>query len=125
MPSLTELSTAGLRDAGDAVETVIEFRDYLPPGGMLLMLAGRWRDDIRELLKVPPLERVSRSPERKKFDDLKAAELDRLFEAVLMLNGRFTGYMDDPELVRRLADVLAQVGSARVARVILEEAKAS
>lgn len=39
MPSLPELSTAGLRAAGDAIETVIDFREYLPPGGMLLKAA--------------------------------------------------------------------------------------
>jgi hypothetical protein len=89
------------------------------------MLAGRWRDDIRELLAMPPLGRVKRSPKIKAIEGIEDADLDRLFEAVLMLNRRFTGYMDDPELVRRLADVLAQVGSARVARVIPEEAKAS
>ena len=125
MSSLTELSTAGLRDAGDAVETVIEFRDYLPADGMLLMLAGRWRDDIRELLGMPPLGPVKRGPKIKAIEGITDSDLDRLFEAALMLNGRFTGYMDDPELVRRLSDVLAQVGSARVARVIPEEAKAS
>jgi hypothetical protein len=40
MPSLTELSTENLRDAGVAVETVIEFRDYLPPGGALRTRGG-------------------------------------------------------------------------------------
>jgi hypothetical protein len=74
---------------------------------------------------MPPLNPASRGPERKRLDDLEAAELDRLFEAVLMLSGRFTGYMDDPELPRRLADVLALVGSARVARIIPLSGRAS
>ena len=53
MPSLPELSTANLRNAGDAIETLIEFRDYLPPGGMMLMQAGQFRDQIRALLALP------------------------------------------------------------------------
>ena len=97
MPSLTELSTAQLRDAGDAVETLIDFRGYLLPGGMLLMLAGKFRDDIRELLGMPPLERVSRGQERKKYDSMKDAEVDRLGKAVAILNSVFAPYMDDAD----------------------------
>lgn len=37
MPSLTELSKAELRDAGDAIETLIEFRDYLPGSDGVLL----------------------------------------------------------------------------------------
>lgn len=125
MPSLTELSTAGLRDAGDAVETVIEFRDYLPPGGMLLMLAGKFRDDIRELLGMPALGRVSRGQERTKYDSMKDAEVDRLGKAVAILNSVFAPYMDDPELVRLIRNVLAEVAFEKAGRRVLEEAKAS
>jgi hypothetical protein len=47
---LTELPKADLRAAGDAIETLIEFRAYLPPAGPLVMLAGKFRDDIRDAL---------------------------------------------------------------------------
>lgn len=125
MPSLTELSTAQLRDAGDAVETLIDFRGYLLPGGMLLMLAGKFRDDIRELLGMPPLERVSRGQERKKYDSMKDAEVDRLGKAVAILNSVFAPYMDDAELVRLIRNVLAEVAFEKAGRRVLEEAKAS
>jgi hypothetical protein len=125
MPAITELSTAELRDAGDAVETLIAFRDYLPPGGMLLMLAGKWRDDIRELLGMPPLERVSRGAERESLKALADAELDRLAGAVILLTDAFTRYMDDPELPRHLTDLLAVIVFERRARVGAEEAKVS
>jgi hypothetical protein len=125
MRTIADLSKDDLRVAGDAIETVIEFRAYLPTDGMLIMLAGKYRDDIRELLGMPLLEPVSHEPECKKLEALKGADLDRLFEAVLILNGRFTGYMDDPELPRCLADVLARVGYARAARIVAAEAKAS
>lgn len=125
MPSLTELPTDNLRIAGDAIETVIEFRDYLPPGGMLVMLAGRWRDDIRELLSVPPLDRVSCGPDRKKLSAMEDADLYRLAEAVILLVGAFTGSMDDPELPRQLNDLLSTIVLARNARAGVEDARAS
>ena len=124
MRSLTELPTAELRDAGDATETLIEFRDYLPHGGMLLMLAGRFRDDIRELLGMPSLGRVTRSQERKKYDSMKDADLDRLGKAAAILNSRFAGYMDDPELARLIGNVLAEVAFENAGRLVHEEAKA-
>ena len=125
MRTIADLSKDQLRVAGDAIETVLEFRAYLSTDGMLIMLAGKFRDDIRELLGVPSLPRVSRATERKALGGMEAAELDRLFEAVLILNGGFTRYMDDPELPKCLADVLGRVGFERAARIVAAEAKAS
>lgn len=125
MPSLPELSTANLRNAGDAIETLIEFRDYLPPGGMMLMQAGQFRDQIRALLALPAAPRVSRGPERKTLDTLEDAELERLFGAVFLLVGGLTGYMDNPELPRHLTNVFRAIIFEREARVIAEEVKAS
>ena len=84
MPSLTELSIDDLRHGEDAVETLIEFRDYLPPGDALLALALTFRDDIRELLGMPVLPRVSRSPGRKPIDGLEDADLGRLNRALVI-----------------------------------------
>jgi hypothetical protein len=125
MRTIADLPKDDLRVAGDAIETVIEFRAYLPTDGMMIILAGRFRDDIREELGVPPLTPAGRGPERKLLDDMEDADLGRLLEAVLILNGRFTGYMDDPELPKCLADVLARVGHVRTARIVALEAKAS
>jgi hypothetical protein len=125
MPAITQLSTDSLREAGDAIETVIEFRDYLPQGGMLLMLAGKWRDDIRELLGMTTLDRVSRRPDRQKLDGLEDGDLDRLAGAVILLVGAFKCHMDDPELPRQLTDVLGMITLERRARAGTEEARAS
>jgi hypothetical protein len=125
MPSLTELSTAELREAGDAAETLIEFAEYLPPGGMLLMLAGKFRDEIRELLRMPPLARVSRGLGRKALDGLENAELYRLTKAVNTLLGHFEPYLQDPEMVRLLATVLDGIGIEFVAQPLAERAEAS
>ena len=125
MPSLTELSTAELRDAGDAAETLIEFAEYLPPGGMLLMLAGKFRDDIRELLRMPPLARVSRGLGRKTVDGLENAELGRLTKAVNTLLGHFEPHLQDPEMVRLLGTVLDGSGSNLSHSPLAERAVAS
>jgi hypothetical protein len=125
MPSLTELSTEDLRDAGVAVETVIEFRDYLPPDRALLERAGKLRDDIRELLALPEAPRVSRSPERRMLRDMADADLDRLVKAVHTLLSRFEDYVEDAGMSRHLATVLSALGFELVARTMAEEAKAS
>jgi hypothetical protein len=132
MSSLTELSTAELRDAGDAVETLIEFRDYLPLGGMLLMLAGRFRDAVRKELGVPSVPRVTRGPELKRLQQLKDDDLDALAYAVGDLVTRLRRVIEDAELGRLLDEVNAELlllmvdrdKAAEAARAA-EEAKAS
>jgi hypothetical protein len=125
MPAITQLSTDKLRIAGDSIETVIEFRDYLPQGGMLLMLAGRWRDDIRELLALPTLGRATHGPERKKLSTLDESDLYRLAEAVIVLVGEFKSSMDDPELHAQLTDFLGAIVIERNTRAGAEEARVS
>jgi len=122
---LTELSRDDLRVVLAAVETLIEFRDYLPPGGMLLMLAGRFRDDIRELLGLPLLGRVSRGPERKALNDLEDADLARLSRAVVVLYPEYEAYIDDPEMIRLLARVFSEVAVVIARRATTEEVKVS
>jgi hypothetical protein len=107
MTTVKELSIDDLRVAGDAIETLIDLRTYLPADGKLVMLAGRFRDDIREELGVPPLERPDRSSESKRLDELEDEDLDKLAYAVGALVSEFRKVMDDPELVRRLGDLNA------------------
>jgi hypothetical protein len=109
MASLTDLSLGELRQMGDAVETLIEFRDYLPRGGMLLMLAGKFRDHIRELLGMPSLGRLSRGPERKALTGLADADLVRLSKALVVLCPECASYVDDPEMNRLLAEAFDEV----------------
>jgi hypothetical protein len=125
MPTLSDLPLDYLRAAGDAIETVLDFRAYLSTDGTLIMLAAKFRDDIRELLGLPSLPRVSRATEGTKLDSMEDAELECLFEAVLILNGRFTRHMDDPELPKCLADVLGRIGFQRASRIVAAEAQAS
>lgn len=95
MRLLSELPKADLRAAGDATETLIEFRAYLPPAGPLVVLAGKFRDDIRDVLGVPLPERAERGPEVRPLDELTSEEFGKLSKAVGALAGRFTPWMDD------------------------------
>jgi hypothetical protein len=103
MPLLTELPKADLRAAGDAIETLIEYRACLPPAELLIMLAGKFRDDIRDALGMPLPERASRGQDVRPLGELASGELDKLFRAVGVLVGRFTPWMDDPELIASLS----------------------
>ena len=125
MQSITELPTPDLRNAGDAIETLIELRTYLPPDGMLVMLAGRLRDDIRDMLGMKPLERVDRGSEVKPLGDLPGTDLDRLDKAVGVLLWRYTRFMDDPELLALLTALQPQLPAESSRRAQLEAAKAS
>ena len=123
--TIAELSTDDLRVAGDTIETVIDLRAYLPTDRTLIMLAGRFRDDIREELGVPPLEPACRGLERKRLDDLSDEELDKLAKAVTALVGRFRVFIDDPELATQLGDLNARLCIRLYARATAEEARVS
>ena len=88
-----------LRLAGDAVETLIEFRAYLPPDEKLVMFAGTFRDDIRELLGMPELAVAKRGAEVEPLSEMPNEDFTNLFQSVAVLIGKFTTWMDDPELV--------------------------
>lgn len=99
MGDLSELPITDLRTAGDAIETLIEFRAYLPQEEVKARVCGRFRDDIRELLGLPVPERAERGDEEKFLPELDGAGFDRLLHSVGILVGQFTPFMDDPELV--------------------------
>lgn len=63
MPKLNDrpIDIDDIRAAGEAIETLVELRGYLPPSGDLMVLAGRLRDDVRELLGMPWLGRLPRA----------------------------------------------------------------
>jgi hypothetical protein len=109
MRSLAELPADVLQVARDAADTLVRLRGYLPPGGMLVMLAGRFRDDVREALEMEPLPRAYRGRERRSLDELTSVELDTVAGAAsILLQDRFTSRMDDPAL----APLLRELGGA-------------
>jgi len=115
LPDITDLPLDDRRIAGDAIETVIDSRDYLPKDSTLLMVATRFGDDIREALELPALERTGRGPQLRPLHEMGLADLDRLDKAVETLLGRFTRYMDDPDLIAGLTDLCEKVSVILIA----------
>jgi hypothetical protein len=130
MQSLSGLPIDDLRTAGSAIEDAIDFVAGFPGSGMLLMVATRFADDIREQLELPTMGRITPVP-RPPLAELPLEELSRLDRALGVLLGRFTGNMEDPELIAELAGVQAALApvvlaaQARAKTEALPEAETS
>ncbi len=99
MRSFTELPADALQVARNACDTLVRFREYTSLGGLLVMMVGRFGDEVREALKLEPLPPVYRGRERRSLDELTSVELDTVWSAVdVLLQVRFTDLMDDPAL---------------------------
>jgi hypothetical protein len=94
-----DLPITDLRLVGDTIETVIDLRAYLPPDKDLVIFAGSFRDDIRELLGMPELAAVRRGIEVEPLSEMSDEDFGKLLAAVAVLLDQFTKWMDDPELV--------------------------
>jgi hypothetical protein len=120
MRSMTDLPADALQVARDAADVLIRFRGYLPPGGMLVMLAGRLRDDVREVLDMESLPRAYRGRERRSLDELTSVELDTLAGAVsILLQDRFTDCMDDPALAPLLRELSGALDEQKTERATI------
>ena len=118
MRSLSELPPDDLQVAHDAAGTLLRFREYTPPGGLLVMLTGKFRDDIRDELGMERESPAHRGHERRSLDELTSVELETVDGAVAILLDRFVPFMDDPALPRLLGqfrDSLSQQRSERTA----------
>jgi len=116
MPALAELPSDALHVAHEAASVLIRFRDFLPPGGLLVMLAGKFRDDLGEALELEPGERAYRGRDLRSLDELTSVELDTLDGAVGILLSRFTAYMDDPELAPLLRNLRGPLADQKAER---------
>lgn len=117
MRSLTDLSSDALKVARDAAATLMSFKAYMPPGGLLLMLVSKFRDDIGDVLDIEREPLPQRGRERKPLDELTSAELDTLSGAVVtLLEDRFTEVMDDPALPRLLSEFKGSLGRQKTER---------
>jgi hypothetical protein len=105
MRSLTELPKDQLTTARTAADAVMRLKAYLPPGGLLLMLLGRWRDEVGDALGIKRGDMPTRGKERRSLDELTSVELDTLSGAVgILAEVRLTATMDDPELPKQLRE---------------------
>lgn len=133
MRAPNEVTPDELREAHDAAGTLISerFRSYLP-GRVMLMLLGKFRDDVAEPLGMglPPLPRRSGPVRVVKLDDLTSSELGTLSDSVLILLTRFTALMDDPllpKLLREFQDALVteKADRTRIADELTGKARVS
>jgi hypothetical protein len=116
MRALTELPADALHVAHEAAGVLIRFREFLPPGGLLVMLAGKFRDDVGDVLGLEPGERAYRGRDKRSLDELTSVELDSLDGAVGILLSRFTTYMDDPALAPLLRELSGPLADQKAER---------
>src|ERR1700732_3028196 len=103
MRSLEDLPEHALKVALEASDSLMQHKQFLPRGGLLLMLVSRFRDDTREALGMEAERYPGRGQVFRSLDELTTVELGTLAGAVdTLLEERFTLVMDDPELSKQL-----------------------
>jgi len=125
MRSLKDLDTDtdALKVALDASDSLMKHKASLPPGGLLVMLLGRWRDEVSDALGMKRGALPTRGRERRSLDELTSVELGTVSGAVaILLQPRFTAVMDDPELPKQLREFDGKLSTQKTER---EELKAS
>jgi hypothetical protein len=116
MRTLTDLNTDKLRLARECAGTLMTFKAYLPPGGLLLMLTGKFRDDVLDALKTERGPLPKRGTEHHPLDELTSIELDTVAGSTGILLDQFAPYMDDPALPRLLRDYQADLNTQKAER---------
>lgn len=109
------------KDALDATEALMHHKQFLPRGGLLLMLVSRFRDETREALEMEPERYPGRGSVFRSLDDLTSTELDKITDAVaILLQERFTSLMDDPGLPRLLRDFRGELEQQKTERAQIQ-----
>lgn len=121
MRYLEELPLTDVRAARDAAQTLASFKAYMPPGGLLLMLASKFADDAGDVLGIEAGPVPRRGRERRPLDELTSAELDTVAGAVSTLLQDFTKVMDDPALPRLLREFRDGLDAQKAERAQLQE----
>jgi hypothetical protein len=102
MRSITELDLDALNVALESVDTLLKFRAYTP-GGLFVILLGKFRDDVRDALSMATEQPVQRGSLRLALDKLDSIELETVGGAVTILRQpRFKYVIDDPMLPQML-----------------------
>ena len=99
----TELDADAFDLALYCVDNVLRFRSYTP-GSLLVMLLGKFRDDLRDAHGKDTLLPAQRGSQHLPIGDLELSDLDTACDSAGTLLGRFELFMDDPELPELLRD---------------------
>ena len=125
MRSLEDLSEDALKGALEASDSLMQHKQFMPRGGLLLMLISRFRDDTREALGMEAERFPGRGKVFRSLDDLTSVELDTVSGAVMiLLQERFTVVMGDPELAKLLRDLRKALDDQRSERAQLQASMA-
>ena len=127
MRSPAHLDPDALQVALKAAETLLTFRDFTPPAGLLVVVLGRFRDDLRDALEMEALEPARRGHHLRLLDELSPIELSTMAGAVMILRQpRFTRIMDDPALIDKLEELESELNTyKRTLALLRTEAQAS
>jgi hypothetical protein len=126
MRSPKDLDTDALKTALEAADALMRHKQFMPRGGLLLMLVSRFRDDTREALKMEPERYPGRGSVFRSPDDLTSTELSNVSGAVdTLLQQRFTNVMDDPELPKLLRDFQGKLNEQKTERAQIQASIAS
>jgi hypothetical protein len=97
-----ELDPDALKVALGSVDSLLSFRAYTP-GGLFVILLGKFRDDLRDALEMSAEQSAPRGSLRLALDKLDSIEIVTVGGAVVILRQpRFTRIMDDPMLPQML-----------------------
>jgi hypothetical protein len=125
MRSLEDLPEHALKVALEASDSLMQHKQFMPRGGLLLMLISRFRDDTREALGMEAERFPGRGKVFRSLDELTSVELDTVSGAVMiLLQERFTVVMDDPELAKLLRDFRKALDDQRSERAQLQASMA-
>lgn len=123
---LTSLGADALKVALEAADALMSLKQFMPRGGLLLMMVSRFRDDVREALGMEPERYPGRGKVFRSLDELTTSELDAAWGAVkILLQGRFTAVMDDPELPRHLRGFRGELSEQKTERDQIQASIAS
>ncbi|MGH3247891.1 MAG: hypothetical protein ACRDOI_17050 [Trebonia sp.] len=126
MHTLNELDTDALKVALQSADALLLHKAYLPGGGLLVMLLGRFRDDVRDVLDMEREDMPRRGKERRSLDMLTSVELDTVCgAATILLQDRFRTRMDDPALPKQLTEFREQLTGQKVERAQIRSGTAS
>jgi hypothetical protein len=102
--SPTELDQDAFDLMMHSVDIIMRYRAYTPGGGLLVMLLGKFRDDVWESRHKTQLPRIGRGTQHLPLAELDLSQMDALIDSATILLDRFGSFMDDPELPELLTD---------------------
>jgi hypothetical protein len=116
-----ELDGDALGIALYCIDSVLRFRSYTP-GSMLVMLLGKFRDDLRDAHGNHTLLPAQRGSQHLPIGELDLSDLDTACDSAGTLLDQFEPFMDDPELPELLRDLGDILNAEKADRAALREA---